>query len=200
MFYSTRKVVLNTSRPRDLECPVCGSVGTIEIEIFRDVLNQWGDPIPLGASHEKDRIKCSACLHVFDSARLPPAIRTQANLLSAQTPTPLRYFSGLLFMLITFLAAIIFGVYTHFSTKDVIDDPKKGDIFETSLNSKYSALKVKDVKGDSVLVEIGQFSYDSPVTDLPGLAQQHFDSAVWVGKDQLRGMYLDKKIIDMARP
>jgi len=105
---------------------------------------------------------------------------------------------GLLFLIIFLLMIVVSAALQNHSNNNLLNDPKKGDLYITMNGEHYSAFKLGEVRGDSLLVEVGQFSrYKSrPIGPLD--EEEKFAPGTWKTRDDVRQMY-ETNVVEIIR-
>jgi len=105
---------------------------------------------------------------------------------------------GLLFLAIFVLLIVVSAALQSHSNNNLLSDPKKGDLYITSNGDSYSAFRLAAIKGDSLLVEIGQFSRYKSRPIGPLYEDEKFAPGVWKTRAEVQQMY-ETNVVEIIR-
>lgn len=133
------------------KCVHCLSSNTIDIVGYQKYAANFA--IPFYPTGKKVVSVCSHCKQRLELEEMPPNLQLQAKELKSKMKTPLWTFSGLGLVLLIIMSIYLFSKNQKDKEPGYIAKPKIGDIYEFKTETdQYSIMKVKDVKGDTVIV------------------------------------------------
>jgi hypothetical protein len=105
---------------------------------------------------------------------------------------------GALFLVIFAMLVVVSAALQNHSNNNLLNDPKKGDLYITMIGDNYSAFKLAKVNGDSLFVEIGQFSRYRSRPIGPLYEEERFAPGVWRTRDDVQKMY-ETNVVEIIR-
>lgn len=107
-------------------------------------------------------------------------------------------FIGIIILIVLPPAIIYAYIYNSNARKELIENPKAGDIYTTKIDKKYSLMRPIEVKGDSVWLE--QLTFSELDREILHDRDWTFEPLKWTNKAGLKQMYDDRIIIEIRRP
>ena len=198
LIYGT-KATLVAKETEFEKCTSCGTQNSVELHVFQKYAHVFWIPFfPVGKTGVS---QCGHCKQVLKVKEMPDGLRGAYERLKAQSRTPVWTFSGLALVAILITVGVINSKQEHARNAKLLNDPKKGDIYEVSnSSSRYTLYKVTDVIGDTVFIVQNQYEVNksSGLSDLKG--KPYADEEVMpYSKQELKYMFDKDQIIDVDR-
>ncbi len=183
-------------------CPVCGTEGEMEYQIFRRHAHIYW--LPLFPMNKVGLAQCNHCFKAFEKKEMSEDMLLDYKEVKAEAKGKIWQWTG-------FFLIVVFGVFAYLSSlqsdaklNEHLDSPQLGDVYEyrseDEVNGKgYSLMKVVEVTDDSVrLVENAyQTNLRSGLDELDVDSNYYNDDSFSVAKEEIRNKYNEGFILDV---
>lgn len=180
------------------KCSNCGTQNSIDMHVFQKYAHVFWIPFfPIGKTGIS---QCDHCKQVLKLKEMPSSLATAYENLKAQTKTPIWMFAGLFLVAALITLGVINDKKNDEKNAQFVVAPKAGDIFEIKTkDNQYTLFKVKQVKGDSVFVQINNYEVNK-VTGLDDLKEKEFSEDLYgLSKEALKEMLNNGEILNIDR-
>jgi hypothetical protein len=196
--YGWREVQTAKEDISDCNCVSCNNTFTLSVYVFYRYVHVFWIPLfPIG---KVVKSHCSSCGFTLTKKEMPESQRMAFSNMKKKNRIPVWMFSGLLIIGGLVSWSFIDKAIQKSNTKDMIQNPVKGDIYSIKLSSgSYTAYKVDNVSGDTVFLVVNEYMTEDPA----GLSElkymEYNDTADGVFKSDVEEMFKNEKIIAVDR-
>ncbi len=158
IFFGTKSVYLKAEKAEIKSCPKCNAKESLVNHFFSKYFYILGIPIIPAPLHKWGKTVCTSCEHILKGKALPLKARKVFQSQKDKARPKWWEYSGLLLL----GGFLIWNMVNHsLAAKKMIaylSDPKKGDVyFYEKENGRYSTIKVRGRKTDSIFVSFNQY-------------------------------------------
>lgn len=149
------------TRQRELssyDCSHCHTKQSVQFYFFVRYFHIFW--IPVFPLYRSGGSQCSHCKQVLERSQMPPAMVHDYGIARKNVKIPLKFFSGLVIAAI-FLGAVILAVITDSNnTRNWLQQPQAGDVYEIKENGTYTLYRIQQVKGDTLVMNPYEYNAD----------------------------------------
>lgn len=172
------------------DCAHCGASQSVQLHFLVRYFHIFW--IPLIPLYKTGVSQCNHCKQVLDKAKMPPHLLAAYTTARKKAKTPLRYYSWLILVSL-FAVFAVFAVFTESKdTQAWLQQPQAGDVYEMKKDGTYTLYRVKEIKGDTVFVNLHQYTADK-LSALRKLKKNYpnaySDSTIGLAKAELTALY-----------
>lgn len=172
------------------DCAYCETKQSVQLHFYVRYFHIFW--IPLIPLYKTGVSQCRHCKQALDKAQIPPHLLASCTTARKKAKTPLKYYSWLIIATL-FFAFAIFAVFTDSrDTKAWLQQPQAGDVYEIKEDGEYTLYRVKEIKGDTVIVNPHELTVDklSALRELKNnYPDAYSDSTINLVKNELTAMY-----------
>ncbi len=156
ILYGSKAVHLLTGAGSpDTACPVCGTEGEMEYQVFRRHAHIYW--LPLFPMNRVGLAQCNHCFKAFEKKEMSEDMLLDYNELKQEAKGKWWQWIGLILILSGFVFGYIASFLEEGNLKEHLQSPQVGDVYKYEIEDKehgtcYSLLKVLAVTGDSITV------------------------------------------------
>lgn len=185
--------------PTDLVCMNCLRDESMYVYFYVHYFHVFWIPV---FPYRKSMVtECPHCKQVLRQEEIPR--ETKASLSEKKPRTPFRYYTGLLLIFVLIIAIALAIRNDEQENRSMLRSPQVGDVYDIKeADDMYSIMRLADIKGDSVGVQLNNYTVDkrSHVYQLRSQRSDDFQEEVdYYHKDFLRTMYKDRYILNVHR-
>ncbi len=205
ILYGSKAVHLLTAEGSpETACPVCGTEGQIEYQVFRRHAHVYW--LPLFPLNKVGVAQCNHCFKAFEKKDMSEDMRFEYQEVKKEAKGKWWQWTGV-FLILAFVAFMFVGsLQSESNLKEHLQSPEVGDVYEFQFNDEehgqcYSLMKVLAVEGDSLKVVENQYQ----VTLRSGLDEIDVDSNYYhrdedvfkVAKEEIQAKYDEGVILGL---
>jgi hypothetical protein len=132
------------------KCGNCGNQNTMQMSIVQTYAHVYW--IPMFPTGTEAVTECYHCKQVLREAQFTPQLREEYKEVKARLGRPIWAYTGLMIIGVVIVIGLLVNAFNSRRTASLLDNPKKGDVYEVKLTSdSYTLYRIIDVIGDSVV-------------------------------------------------
>lgn len=199
IIYGTNNIVLKSRTSKTAVCPHCQTQGSITFTVLSSYAHIFW--IPMFPYRKRGLSECSHCKQVLKLKHMPKELQKEITRIKDESVSPKWQYAGIGVVVGIIAFAVFLSERDKAEEKVLLETPIIGDVYRYKAETaSYSTMKVVDVVGDSVYVNLNDYVTNKMTgvhsIDIP----KNYSMDVYsFAKTQLQEMYESGELYDVDR-